>query len=464
MKNAVIIGSGLAGTLVGNELSKAFKVTILEAGPKNSIQYPSVQFINKDFGLVKTFCRGGGGTTNLWHNGLMPINPGDVHSVEFKEVLTDARSFVDEAASKLFFVKKKYDCEYEALSAQMTTLKKGMGIFPEGLDFLLYPKQFKRLTIDSGTEAYYGVRDFSFGEGEGKINRINYRLGNKKYSLEPDLLFICAGTLGTPNVVGRLLADTGHSFDRIGTGLVDHPMGFIGKIKVKKTVSILFERLATLNRGDYICRSAVRLRSECGKYSACAFFRPALTMGNNLSLYKYKSLLGASSGIERFRSALSLKLFHPDILAEIYSHLFKTNFRSRIYGLLVIFEQKQGKNRVTYEGDKIKVDWGISEAELDVYNNLLKKLKDMLEDLAEDLVVRVPLTDDWLWSAAHHSGTMLMGSLPDGIIDTNLKINFFDNVFVCDGSVIQEHSYANTGLTIGQLALRLVNRITLLYN
>jgi hypothetical protein len=28
-------------------------------------------------------------------------------------------------------------------------------------------------------------------------------------------------------------------------------------------------------------------------------------------------------------------------------------------------------------------------------------------------------------------------------------------VYVCDGSVIQEHSYANTGLTIGQLALRL---------
>jgi choline dehydrogenase-like flavoprotein len=34
-----------------------------------------------------------------------------------------------------------------------------------------------------------------------------------------------------------------------------------------------------------------------------------------------------------------------------------------------------------------------------------------------------------------------------------------DNVYVCDGSVIQEHSYANTGLTIGQLALRLAERV-----
>jgi choline dehydrogenase-like flavoprotein len=33
-------------------------------------------------------------------------------------------------------------------------------------------------------------------------------------------------------------------------------------------------------------------------------------------------------------------------------------------------------------------------------------------------------------------------------------------VFVCDGSIIQEHSYANTGLTIGQLAMRLAERVS----
>ncbi len=52
-----------------------------------------------------------------------------------------------------------------------------------------------------------------------------------------------------------------------------------------------------------------------------------------------------------------------------------------------------------------------------------------------------------------------MGDTEDALVDTNLKLRHFDNVFVCDGSVIQEHSYANTGLTIAQLAFRLAKHI-----
>jgi choline dehydrogenase-like flavoprotein len=53
-----------------------------------------------------------------------------------------------------------------------------------------------------------------------------------------------------------------------------------------------------------------------------------------------------------------------------------------------------------------------------------------------------------------------MGDTEDDLIDRDLKLKFCDNVYVCDGSVIQEHSYANTGLAIGQLAFRLVKRIS----
>ena len=43
-------------------------------------------------------------------------------------------------------------------------------------------------------------------------------------------------------------------------------------------------------------------------------------MENKLSIYKYKSRLGASKGAERLKNAFSPKVFHPDILAEIYAH------------------------------------------------------------------------------------------------------------------------------------------------
>jgi hypothetical protein len=265
--------------------------------------------------------------------------------------------------------------------------------------------------------------------------------------------------LGTPAIVKEILVAAGHSDEAAGVGLADHPMGFVGKVKVKKSYAEIFRKLSMLDRGDYIARTAIRLKSECGNYTCCAFFRPAVTMENRLSIYKYKSLLGASKGAERLKSAFSPKLLHPDILAEIYTHLFGANIPTRTYNILMIFEQKRGSSRVDYEGDRIIVDWRITEEELAAYNSVLNKLKDMLAPISDEMVIQSPITDEWLWSAAHHSGTIALGPPPDGLVDSNLKLHALDNVFICDGSIIQEHSYANTGLTIGQLALRLAEHV-----
>ena len=90
---------------------------------------------------------------------------------------------------------------------------------------------------------------------------------------------------------------------------------------------------------------------------------------------------------------------------------------------------------------------------------MLIKLRNMLREISDDLNIITNITEDWLWSAAHHSGTISLGETEKCLVDKNLKLKNYDNVFVCDGSVIQEHSYANTGLTIGQLAIRLSERL-----
>jgi len=178
-------------------------------------------------------------------------------------------------------------------------------------------------------------------------------------------------------------------------------------------------------------------------------------MENTLQIHKYKSLLGASRGINQIKSCFSIKLFHPDVLAEIFSHVLGANIPGRIYNILMIFEQKRGNNCVSYNDNSLEVDWSISDNELSIYNDLLRNLKKMLSSISDEINMETDITDEWLWSAAHHSGTIALGDSPEGIIDKNLKLKLFDNVYVCDSSVIQEHSYANTGLTIGKLAIRL---------
>lgn len=147
------------------------------------------------------------------------------------------------------------------------------------------------------------------------------------------------------------------------------------------------------------------------------------------------------------------------MLAEIYAHLFHATIKSNIFSILVFFEQKRGSGFVTLDGNGPAVSWEIGRDELDIYNRTLAQLRDVFAPVSEEMEIETPIDERWLWSGAHHSGTISLGDEDDDIVDSDLRIKKSDNVYVCDGSILQEHSYANTGLTIGQLAYRLAAKI-----
>jgi len=455
----VVIGSGLAGSLLCNELVQYFDVTLLEKGPKGSIKIPDIQCIKKDLAEISTFCFGQGGTTSLWHNGLIPINIKDVNSEDFRTVLAEASPYMDQAADALYFRNRSFLAEYERIVAELNALSDQYLGFPHGIDCLIYPKHFKKLQVDPKVSAVYGVQDIEFSFEDSRIKTVHYKSDGIRNSIDADYVLVSAGAMGTPGVLQKIFARTGVDDPRVGLGFIDHPKGFVGKVKFKKNFVPVLRKLSTYDKGEYLARNAVRLKSQCGNYTACAYFRPALTMANSLDIYKYKVALGAGSGMSRVKKMVSPKILHPDILAEIFSHLFNVSIPGRKFNILFVGEQKRGKSRVFFEGDRLQVDWSISDQELAVYQEMLRELEDMLEGLVDEMNIKTDITEDWLWSMAHHSGTVSMGDADEDLVDRDLKLRCCDNVYVCDGSVIQEHSYANTGLTIGMLALRLADRI-----
>jgi len=458
-RSVVVIGGGLAGSLLCNELVKNADVTLLEVGHKDRIHYPRVSYDSKKLADVPTFCFGGGGTTNLWHNGLIPIHQGDVLGQDFREVLAESDGFMNDAAARLFFSNGPYSLAYQEAVSELTAVAQTVGLVADGVDCLLYPKKYRRLTVDSRVHDFYNVERVGFVFADGRIKAVNYASASREYSLDATQVIVAAGAMGSPRILRDIIQATGHRFETLGTGFIDHPLGFVGKVRFKKKAASAIRRLSLTDKGDYEIRSGIRLKSACGRYTCCAFFRPALTIHNNPAVYKYKSRLGASSGLARIRNALSWKLLHPDVIAEVFSRLFGVDIPSRTYNVLFIAEQKRGGNRVYYDGDNLRVDWSISAEELAIYRSLLKKLGGILLTVAEHVNIETDITEDWLWSGAHHSCTTPLGATTADLVDKNLKLKFCDNVYVCDGSVIQEHSYANTGLTIGELALRLARSV-----
>ena len=61
---------------------------------------------------------------------------------------------------------------------------------------------------------------------------------------------------------------------------------------------------------------------------------------------------------------------------------------------------------------------------------------------------------------APRDGTCRMADTPEtGVCDRDARVFGTSNLFVCDGSLVPAAAYANTGLTIGALALRLAENI-----
>ena len=83
----LIIGAGLTGVTLANKLVKNHDVAVIEKGPEKGTKLPSDFGQSTSLAKVPTFVFGQGGTTNLWHNGL--ITPKEIKRIIFKNKITN---------------------------------------------------------------------------------------------------------------------------------------------------------------------------------------------------------------------------------------------------------------------------------------------------------------------------------------------------------------------------------------
>ena len=141
---------------------------------------------------------------------------------------------------------------------------------------------------------------------------------------------------------------------------------------------------------------------------------------------------------------------------EVLSFKFNINFPTKHYSLLLVAEQFPSKYKSVWEmNDFIYRSWLIDDKQLQIYNQGIQQVIDLLGRKLKSINVY----KDWdknIFSSSHHSGTAKMGdNHKDSVCDKNGRVFGFNNLFVCDGSVIPATGFANTGLTIAALGLRL---------
>lgn len=489
-----IIGSGIAGATLALKLAeKNIDFIIVEAGSfsKNKKNIFN-ENLGRKFGLSSTRSISVGGTSNLWHGVLSPMD-----SIDFKK-----RSYIPESGwpINLNDLKKYYvqsskllnldTFSYFQLNKLPSKLKNKLASIFLNKNYFVnkifqQPFPIKRFKSD----LYNLIKkspNFHIYHNTVALELINYKKKTYKYLkvgredgstflIQAKKFIIAAGALETP----RLLLNSNIKNKNIGNFLMDHPMANVCQVKLNKKIKTQFYVPIKVNSTLSI-KTGLRFKDNIlNKYELpnhLFYLRPSFTKGIDNDTEKIKlSLITFRDGKAKFKDIYKI-ITNPYVILEILIYKFSFNPKAQYFDLLFITEQvPYSKSRVKLSqkkdkwGYKIsKIDWRINKLDKYFINKIYKLLKNKIFNFEGIEFVEDFSQKKWnsnFTSAAHHVGTARMGkSKNTSVVNMNLKIFDVDNIYICDGSVFPTSGNANSSLTISALSCRLAEHISSLKN
>jgi hypothetical protein len=483
-----IIGTGIAASSLAIELlQKNISFLMVEAGPLDGaskiIKYESV---GRDFGLKSTTSIEVGGTSNLWHGVLAPLD-----RIDFKKrgwvpnsgwpiTYEDLEPFYKKAgkifklANFNYFTIKKLP---ENLSNLLAYLKFDKNILENKIFQRPMPVlRFKELLFSKFKDSkvhhiYYNACALELVQDNptevkklicGKEDGSTFEIVAKKF-------IVCAGALETP----RLLLNSSIKNKNIGRYLMDHPMGSLCQIQFKKTQKAHIYSYARPSP-ELMIKSGLRFTESVQKANNlpnhCFYTKVAYSKGINSKTEKI--LLSLLTFRDRGLSFRDIWNIVTNIRLILFMVIYNLNLKYKYADLFFVTEQTPNPNSTVSLSDKkdkfgypiAKINWQLVKDDLlsmqRAFNILHTQVfKDKYVDFV-DSTVNLNWNEIYT-SAAHHLGTARMSTSSDnGVVDENLKVFGMDNLFICDGSVFPTSGNANSSFTTSALACRLADYLT----
>lgn len=449
----VIVGAGLGGCMLAHALADTHDVTIVERGGEViDPRYPVVD-VGRPAVTEPHFGAGLGGSTQLWHNGLIEIEE-EIFATQWPLPKSALDPFYKQAFPLLSGVTLTQ--VREAIVALRRRYAE-LGV-PDGLLQGLYYPQWPRnlwtaLKLQGRVKVVQAdVVDFDV-DGQGRVVSLTLDEAGQHRALAADQFVLCAGGLGSPVLLQKLAARCPlPALRHAGFHYEDHPMGFVGEVQVTVPLYRLWNFRVPGTDGNLRLPLVVKR----GGMHISFQLRPAAAYYRDSRRERVGSVL---NDLRRnpWNPLTYVKLFkHWDDVLDILSFKFGIHLPTRHYTLLMCAQMPPAQTlSIWADGSTRKRDWRFTEA----YE------QDLRGSVADVLAWLAPITRSarefkgWLEdlrTGAHHSGTARMAATAEeGVCDTDCRVHGLRNLYVCDGSVIPSSGIANTGLTIAALALRL---------
>jgi len=459
-----ILGAGPAGITLALNLSKNFNIALIEGGDfnfsdKSQNIYKGKNIGDKYFELDETRLRLFGGSSNHWGGMCRSLDDFEFIKKNYSKLANwslnkkDLDLYLDKACEILEiqnnFFSKKINNKINEINFQFS---KPVNFNTKYKDEILKSKNID-LFINTNAQ---------FLKPKNKIHSVSIKnFKNEEFLINSKKFIICLGGIETSRFL-LLSKFKNNSFlknnNNIGKYWMEHPHFVVGDVILKE-------------QKDYAKKPA--------SYEEMKYF----TLNDNLKLEK--KILNCSIRLDKFqnnpyqRDKLK-KMIHDlsCVAPKLSKKMFDLFDKNLLCGGRIIAVSEQEPN----ENSKIVLDrnsvdrFNLPRVNLNWKKNRqdLKTLRVTAEEFAKDFAKnnygRIAI-QNWLYSenftenenflaGNHHMGGCRMSSnSKNGLVDNNLELHDFKNVYICGSSVFPSAGHSNPTLTIIQLSLKLASKI-----
>lgn len=452
----IVIGTGPAGSIVSNELAKkGLKVALIDRAnnekPKiiNDFFAPYIEKSPKYYNPV--FSNTLGGNSILWHSKVYLLSKSEMESYKWPISYHEIKRNSDQLA-------KQFNLKKELLTKEKT-LRGKLYRYSHRAQFRnLY--EFLKIGENKNISVFKGFSPIKMNINNKNIKSLiirNIYNEEKKIIVKNDIVFCCGG-LGNPHILLNLL---GKFNNNLGKFLSDHSHINLGKIKdieIEKFKKIIKPNIK-LHIGDKEDEAALVIKDKkyfCG-------------VQLDYKIDPAKQLIRFFIRIKSLKIRLILNLFSFMIRKIngaffMMGIIFKKYYK---YSFEFFFSQNpNSKNKIFLSNTtdkfglrKININWNLKKNDFISYVRLIKKIsknenvkikhKDLLKSFYKDVLV-----------GQHPSCTTKIGkNRNDGVVDKNLKMFGFNNIYIVGSSVFPSNGYTNPTWTIMTLAFRLAKKL-----
>ncbi len=448
----VIVGGGLGGCLVAHRLAESAEVTIVEQGASDGLY-----LVDEGAPLrIAPYAGSGlGGATRFWANGLIEPAERAFEDWPFDRAVLDP--WLEDAHLVLGGATR---AAVRADADLLAALAIDLGIAAPVLGHPLYYPPSARNVWDSlglarRVAVVRGYVDELALDPVGRVTSVGTRTLQGRRRLEADLVVLAAGGLGTPGVLqllarrsgGSIAGQAGHHYD-------DHPSAFVAEFTGPFDLARFWGDVGPATGGN------VRLPFVVDTPGAsCAFYvRPVGPYRMALRSARSREALDEAMDRPWSPGSYARLLSRSTDVAAVAAGRAGLGGDPTRFNLFMIAGLKPSAESYVWQEDvlgPVHRRWHIEPAQIEELREASATVLASLAGIVDDVEVYSGWHDG-LESAAHHSGTARLARSPaEGVCDADCRVFDVPNLYVGDGSLIPWSGFANTGLAIGALALRL---------